>query len=98
MKKHLLLTAFFIALFIPPVRAENIGRDAGLIVGGVGRMVFSALQLPFDILQGTAQNFPFGAVTGAINGVFRTLSGLTQGTSEVAQGAVPYAKYAALAL
>lgn len=70
-----------------------------LIFRGVARTLFSAMEIPRTILQNPSHTpFPFSIVTGAVAGTFKTVAGTVGGAADMARGAAPYAKYAALAL
>src|SRR5690242_11494513 len=89
------LAFFLLFLWSAPVHAENPVQDASLVLSGAGQIVGGVLALPIEILRGGVQSFPFGIITGAIRGTFRTLGGVFGGAFSAAQGAAPYAKYAA---
>ena len=74
--------------------ADNIG----LIVRGVARTLFSAFEIPKGMITNAGNAFPLGIVTGPVTGTMKTVSGPVVRATEIARGAAPYAKYAALAL
>jgi len=80
-----------------PVFAE-VGEDISYAAQGATQIVGSAFAIPKAMLQDSGHvMFPFGLVTGAIRGTVQTVTGLVGGAMNVARGAAPYAKYAALA-
>lgn len=99
--KVLKLTGCFLLLFlkiIPSIYASD-GNNMALIFRGVARTLFSAVEIPCAILQNSSRTpFPFNIVTGTVAGAFRTVAGTVGGVADMARGAAPYAKYAALAL
>lgn len=80
-----------------PSYAENPVRDIGYVANGTSQVVGGVFALPTEVLKGATQSFPFGIVTGAVKGTFKTLGGVFGGAFNIARGAAPYAKYAALA-
>ena len=83
---------------VPSVYASD-GNNMGLIFRGVARTIFAAVEIPRTILENPSRTpFPFSLVTGAVTGTFRTVAGTVGGAADMARGAAPYAKYAALAL
>lgn len=99
--RHLLIAILILGILAQatPAYAENIGRDASIIVRGVGRVVGSVFAIPKAMIQDSGRvMFPFGIVTGAVRGTVQMVAGIFGGTLEVAKGATPYAKYAAMAL
>ena len=87
-----LLTAFA----CQTARAEDPIRDIGNVASGTGKLLTGAFALPTEIIKGGVSSFPFGIITGAIRGAFKTVGYVVSGTADVAKGAAPYAKYAAL--
>lgn len=84
-------------IFICPLaNAENPIRDVGTVAYGASQVAGGALALPVEILKGAAQSFPFGILAGALRGTVKTLGGVLGGAFNIAKGAAPYAKYAAL--
>ncbi len=93
-KKTAFLLFLITAVTIPAYAQDGID----LIFRGVGETLFSVMEIPQGMMQGAVRNgFPFGLVTGAVGGVVRTVMGTLQGGADIARGAAPYAKYAALA-
>jgi hypothetical protein len=92
-----LTLAFF--LLVAPAHASTVGEDIAYAARGTGKLVSSAFAIPSSMLEDSRRvMFPFGLVTGAVRGTFKMITGLVSGVADVAQGAAPYAKYAALAL
>lgn len=88
---------FSIFIFFPSSgHAENPARDASLIASGAGRIVSGVFSLPLEILKGATRSFPFGVLGGALRGTARLVGSVVGGSARAAQGAAPYAKYAAL--
>ena len=77
-----------------PAYADNIA----LITRGVARTLFSAFQIPKDMLANAGNAFPLGLVAGALSGAMKTVVGTIMGAADIARGAAPYAKYAVFAL
>lgn len=71
--------------------------DAGLIAQGLVKTFYALFQIPANMIEGGAQSFPIGIVTGALTGSMKMVVGTVMGVADIAQGAAPYAKYAALA-
>ncbi len=90
-----LILVLFTAL-VPSAMAESGG--IGQIFTGVAKTLYAVVQIPANMIAGGAQSFPLGIVTGAVAGTFKMVAGTVMGASDIAQGAAPYAKYAALAL
>ena len=94
MKNLFLLTAMLLPLLVlspQPAHADSMG----LLFRGVARTLFSAFEIPRSILEdSTRVMFPFGILTGTINGTLRMLTGTLAGGLDIARGAAPYAKYA----
>ena len=87
-----------VLLMSSPVYAE-VGQDVAYAARGAGKIVGGMFAIPKAMLQDSGRvMFPFGLVTGAIRGTVQTVTGVVSGTVDVARGAAPYAKYAALAL
>ena len=74
------------------------GDSVGLTARGVARTLFSAFEIPKDMMANAGNAFPLGLVTGAVTGTVKTVVGTVMGATEIARGAAPYAKYAALAI
>ncbi len=74
------------------------GNNIALITRGVARTLFSVFEIPKDMMANAGNAFPLGLVTGAVTGTVKTVVGTVVGATEIARGAAPYAKYAALAL
>lgn len=98
MKKRLLL--FLVLVFLGSSLLPKSAHADGipLIARGIGRTLFSVLQLPKDMIQNGGQAFPLGLVTGAISGTMKAVAGTLVGAVDIARGAAPYAKYAAIAM
>ena len=76
----------------------DAGQDISYAAQGATQIVGSAFAIPKAMLQDSGHvMFPFGLVTGAIRGTVQTVTGILGGAMNVARGAAPYAKYAALA-
>lgn len=74
--------------------AENIASFAG----GFQQILSSVIQLPLKLVNNTlTQPFPFGILTGAIDGTVSTVTNLVGGVAQMGTAAAPYAKYAWLA-
>ena len=93
-----LLSAFlffflsFSQMTIPAYAGD--GRNLGLIFRGVAKTVGAVFEIPKAMLVDSTQvMFPFGLLTGAVNGTFRTVGGAVGGALDMARGAAPYAKY-----
>ncbi len=70
------------------------GKRDGYIIRGVGRTLFSTVEIPKAMIQDSSQiMFPLGLVTGVIKGTFKTVAGTLMGVGDIAYGALPYAKY-----
>ena len=71
------------------------GSKDGYLVRGVGRTLFSVVEIPKAMIQ-DSQNvmFPFGLVTGVVKGTFKMIGKTLLGVGDIAYGALPYAKYA----
>lgn len=91
---------FFLAVLVissisaQPAYADNIA----LITRGVARTLFSAFQIPKEMLANAGNAFPLGLVAGALSGAMKTVVGTIMGAADIARGAAPYAKYAVFAL
>lgn len=89
------LAILVLSLMIPqPAYANNIA----LITRGVARTLFSAFQIPKEMLANSTNAFPLGLVGGAVSGAMKTVVGTVMGAADIARGAAPYAKYAIFAL
>lgn len=77
-----------------PAYADNLA----LITRGVARTLFSAFQIPKEILANGGRAFPLGLIAGTMNGALKTVVGTVMGAGDIARGAAPYAKYAIFAL
>ena len=100
MKKEPFSLVFLIAavlLFAGPSSYADSGEDIAYASRGAGKILGGLFALPVAMLQGAGRSFPFGLVTGAVQGTFQTVSGVVGGAVDVARGAAPYAKYAAIA-
>ena len=71
------------------------GSKDGYLVRGVGRTLFSVIEIPKAMIQ-DSQNvtFPFGLITGVVKGTFKMIGNTLLGVGDIAYGALPYAKYA----
>ena len=77
--------------------AMDVGGNSALILRGVTKVVGATFQIPAAMLQDSTQvMFPFGILTGAVRGSFRSVAGLLSGALDIAKGGGPYAKYALL--
>ncbi len=83
-------------LFCSQARAENPVRDVTTVAYGASQVAGGVLALPVEMLKGAAQSFPFGILAGALRGTVKTFGGVLGGAFNIAKGAAPYAKYAAL--
>lgn len=95
----LLMTAgiFFLAPH-PSLRADDI-QNINYIERGFSRILTAAFQLPRYLIYKTLSGPPLiGTIDGALTGTFYTISSLMGGVFDIARGAVPYGKYAAVAL
>jgi hypothetical protein len=91
----LILAVMLSGVFSPqPAYADNLA----LITRGVARTLFSAFQIPKEMLMNAGNAFPLGMVFGAMNGAMKTVVGTVMGAADIARGAAPYAKYAIFAL
>lgn len=78
-----------------PVASAN----PAMILRGVAKTVSAVFQIPAAMIVDSSRAvFPFGLISGAIRGTFRTVGGVFSGAVDMARGGAPYAKYAALAL
>ena len=77
-----------------PAYADNIA----LITRGIARTLFSAFQIPKEILTHGGKAFPLGLIAGTMSGAVKTVAGTIMGAGDIARGAAPYAKYAIFAL
>ena len=85
-----LLLIFFL---VSPVWAANYS-DTSRFVQGIGKIFAAPFYLPSEVLGKTFNEFPFGAVHGAVTGTYRTTMSLMGGVWDMAGAAAPYAKYA----
>ena len=92
----LLMAAVFLTA-VPVGHAENNGENIAYATRGAGKILSGLFAIPSAMLQGAGRSFPLGIVTGAVQGTFQTVSGVVGGAVDVARGAAPYAKYAAIA-
>lgn len=92
MKKTPIFLLFFLtAVFLAPSTAH---ANPGLIFRGLAKTVYAVAQVPANMIQGSAQSFPLGMVTGAVAGTMKMAVGTVMGAADMARGAAPYAKYA----
>ena len=97
-KTFLVLLLVLSVLLIPSLGYAEMGEDVSYAARGASKLVGSVFAIPKAMLQDSGRvMFPFGLVTGAIRGTFQTVTGVVSGTVDVARGAAPYAKYAAIA-
>lgn len=81
-----------------PLYAENHDRNFAYISRGVFRILGASFQIPNVMLRRTlSRPLGLGTVEGALGGTFAAVSELTRGMLDVARGAAPYSKYAAMA-
>lgn len=85
----LILLLMLICFFSPSAYAGGIP----LIVRGVGRTLFSVLQIPKDMIVNSPKAFPLGLIGGTIAGTGKAVVGTIVGAVDIARGAAPYAKY-----
>lgn len=85
-----LLILLAAAAFAPSTAYAN----PGLIFRGLAKTVYAVAQVPVNMVQGSAQSFPLGIVTGAVAGTMKMAVGTVMGAADMARGAAPYAKYA----
>ena len=79
---------FLSVLFTPSFGYAEVGDDISYATQGASKIMGCVFASPKAMLQDSGRvMFPFGLVTGAVDGVV-----------DVARGGAPYAKYAALAL
>lgn len=86
----------FLFSVVPALHAGD-GENVAYAARGMSKIVGSVFAIPKAMLQGAGRSFPFGLVTGAIQGSFQTVTGVVSGTADVARGSAPYAKYAVVA-
>ncbi|MBU9889817.1 MAG: hypothetical protein KTQ49_08130 [Candidatus Omnitrophica bacterium] len=102
MRKNSLLAVLLAILLllaaVPSVHAGT-GHDIAYAMRGIGKIFGGVFAIPKAMIQDSGRVlFPFGIVTGALRGTVETVTGVLGGTFDIARGAAPYAKYAALAL
>ncbi len=98
--RYFLSMALVAVLFLSvvPIAGADTGEDVAYASRGVSRILGSVFAIPKAMLQDSGRvMFPFGIVTGAVRGTVQTVAGVIGGTADVARGAAPYAKYAAIA-
>ena len=90
---------FVLCLSCPASAFAGIDRDTGRFMFGFQRVILSAFQMPFQMIQGTI-NGPIGVgtVQGIVGGTIQTVTDMVGGVFDMAAASAPYAKYAALAL
>ena len=96
-----ILTLFLAFSILLPANASAIvdPRDTRNFMSGFQRVLLSAFQLPFQILQGTLRGpIGIGTVQGVLLGATRTVTDMVGGVFDMVASSAPYAKYAALAL
>ena len=99
-KQKILLSLLFVfgMLFAPAFLYAGDGENIAYVARGGGKIFGSLFAIPKAMLQDSGRvMFPFGLVTGAVRGTVQTVTGVVGGTVDVARGAAPYAKYAAIA-
>ena len=85
-------------LVAPAFLYAGDGENISYAARGAGKIFGSMFAIPKAMIQDSGHVlFPFGLVTGAVRGTVQTVTGVVGGTVDVARGAAPYAKYAALA-
>ena len=89
-KKRILITFLFLLLF---GTAHPAYADLGLVASGVAKTLFSAVQIPKDMMANAGTAFPIGLLVGAVSGAVKTVIGTGMGAFDIARGAAPYAKY-----
>ena len=91
MKKYAAFLGLMLLLGVLPGASlvyTDTGTDVAYAARGAGKILGGVFAIPKAMLQDSGRvMFPFGLVTGAVDGVV-----------DVARGGAPYAKYAALAL
>lgn len=97
MNKRLRLLLIFVLFLLPAAPPAARADDIGLIFRGVAKTLFSVLQIPGDMIKGSTHVFPLGLIVGAATGTMKAVMGTLSGAADIARGAAPYAKYAALA-
>jgi hypothetical protein len=92
--------SLFLALLLLNFCSQTVyaADNMALITRGVARTLFSAFQIPKEILVNAPNAFPLGIVAGTMNGAMKTVVGTIMGAGDIARGAAPYAKYAVFAL
>lgn len=100
MKRSFLVTILFAGFFMMAFPSSARASDGvGLVLRGLVKTVGAAFAIPATMMQDSSQvMFPFGIISGAIRGSAKTIAGTVSGAVDMARGAAPYAKYAALAL
>ena len=88
---------FALILFLLTLPRPAFADSVGLILRGVVRTLVSVVELPKGMITGGVQSFPLGIVTGTVTGAVRMIGGTLVGAADIARGAAPYAKYAAIA-
>ena len=85
------LLIFFLLSFLlfPATSYANLD----LVFHGLSQTLSSVFALPAQLMQGGAQAFPLGLVSGAISGSMQAVGGTLAGAINMARGAAPYAKY-----
>ena len=98
-RKTLLSLLIVLGMFLTPAFLyAGDGENISYAARGAGKIFSSMFAIPKAMLQDSGHVlFPFGLVTGAVRGTVQTVTGVVGGTVDVARGAAPYAKYAALA-
>ena len=93
LRKCFLVCFLFSILYLLVSPDFAFADNNAYILRGVAKILGAAFQLPGQILEKGATEFPFGILTGTVNGVAQTFWGLLSGSLDVAKGAAPYAKY-----
>lgn len=91
---YVIVLLVLVSMSPQPAYADNIA----LITRGIARTLFSAFQIPKEMLANAPHAFPLGLVGGALSGAMKTVVGTVMGAADIARGAAPYAKYAIFAL
>ena len=93
-KPVFLFSLFFVLVaFISKIPNVSADDDLALVMRGVAKTLTSTLEIPKNVIAGSAVAFPMGMVGGVLNGSLRAVSGTLSGAVDIARGAAPYAKY-----
>lgn len=95
--KTLIIVALILGFLIiatPPVYAGDKDSTAYLLYRGTSRVITAPFSGASTMLQQTVTRpFPYGMVTGTLNGTMKIVEGVLSGAIDLARGAAPYAKY-----